>query len=142
MTKPIKKIIDKAIKNKAITESAIKKIAVDVKRKKIAIVTGGNESTPVWTAKHDAIVKQYEEEKEHKEFVIIPKDEDWFPATKNMPKKPIPSDGDAKWCKTCNANTFYSDHCLVCTPFTEEQMFRYAGNLKYLRVKYPQYVTC
>jgi len=68
------------------------------KKKKIAIVTGGNESTvvsPKWTDKHDAIVKQYEEEKEHKEFVIIPKDEDWFPATKNMPVKPIRCEGDA-----------------------------------------------
>jgi hypothetical protein len=67
-------------------------------------------------------------------------EEDWYPPTKNKPCKPIRCDGDALWCPTCKANTVYGTHCLVCTPFTEEQMLTYAGDLNYLRKKYPEYM--
>jgi hypothetical protein len=149
------------------------------RKKKIAIVTGGNESTvvsPKWTAKHDAIVKKYEEEKP-KEFVIIPRDEearlkiaveqinpqpskgdnykpfsdtkaeglvqdeDWFPATKNKPVKPIQSLGDATFCSTCRSNTVYKGLCSVCSIKPEETRMKHEGNLKYLKVKYPHHVN-
>lgn len=66
---------------------------------------------------------------------------DMNPPTKKQPCKPVPSEGDAKWCKECNANTFYGTHCLVCSPFTEEQMLKYAGNLQYLKKRYSKHVT-
>ncbi len=68
-------------------------------------------------------------------------EEDWFPATKKMPCKPIHSCGDSTFCSTCQSNTTYKGICAVCGTKPEETRLKHVGDLNYLKAKYPEYVT-
>jgi len=48
-------------------------------------------------------------------------------------------EGDATWCKTCEAFTVYKDVCAVCETQSEENRKKYKGDLNYLKAKYPGY---
>jgi hypothetical protein len=110
-----------------------------VKKKKIAIVTGGNESTVVSEGGTMLAGGCCEDHKAKVEGLV--QDEDWFPPTRNKPVKPIQSDGDVTFCSTCKSNTTYKGLCSVCGIKSEEIRMKHEGNLKYLKVKYSDHVN-
>jgi hypothetical protein len=104
-----------AKKKKVVDKIADKMVEISTKAAKVALESG--------TEKHKATAT----------------DEDWYPATKKMPCKPIHSCGDAAFCSTCKSNTAYKGLCAVCGIKPEEIRLKHIGEINYLREKYPLY---